>query len=204
MKPGRPRTLFTVGHSTRPFDAFVGLLKAHGVAALADVRRYPRSRKFPYFNDEELAVSLPAVGVRYVPVKALGGRRRAAADSVNTGWTSEGFRGYADYLQTPAFEAAIEGLVALASAAPTAIMCAEAVPWRCHRALIADAMLVRGWTVLDIMTETSAPPHELTAFARVDGTRITYPASGGATASRKTRKAKHDRAAGAEDASLFD
>ena len=198
------KTLFTVGHSTRPFDEFVGMLKAHGVEALADVRRYPRSRKFPYFNDDELAATLPGVGLRYVPIKALGGRRRAAADSVNTGWTSEGFRGYADYMQTPTFEAGLVELVALASAAPTVIMCAEAVPWRCHRALIADAMLVRGWRVLDIMSETSATPHELTAFARVEGTRITYPATGDQPRPRKNRKAKHDRGAGAQDASLFE
>jgi uncharacterized protein (DUF488 family) len=204
VAPSEPRTLFTVGHSTRPFDEFVGILKAHGIATLADVRRYPRSRKFPYFNDDQLAAALPGLGLRYVPMKALGGRRRAAADSVNTGWTSEGFRGYADYMLTPAFEAGLQELIALASAAPTVIMCAEAVPWRCHRALIADAMLVRGWRVLDIMSETSAPPHALTAFARVDGTRITYPATAGGARARKSRKAKDDRAAGAEDASLFD
>jgi uncharacterized protein (DUF488 family) len=196
-------TLYTVGHSTRPFNEFVGMLKAHGITAVADVRRYPRSRKFPYFNDDELAATLPQVGLRYIPIKALGGRRRAAADSVNTGWTSEGFRGYADYMQTPAFEAGIEALVALASATPTAIMCAEAVPWRCHRSLISDAMLVRGWRVLDIMSETSAPPHELTGFARVDGTTITYPATGEARRPRKRRKADNDREEGSDEATLF-
>ena len=170
------RTLFTVGHSTRSFDEFVALLKAHGVTTLADVRRYPRSRKFPHFNDDALAELLPAAGLRYVPMEALGGRRRAAKDSVNTAWRSEGFRGYADYMQTPEFQAAVEQLVAVASESPTAIMCAEAVPWRCHRSLISDAMLVRGWRVLDIMGETSATPHELKPFAWVEGTRITYPA----------------------------
>src|SRR5215210_3413868 len=178
-------TLFTAGHSTRALVEFERILKAHGVTTVADVRRYPRSRKFPHFNDDELAAALPAMGLRYVPMKALGGRRRPAADSVNRGWTSEGFRGYADYMLTPAFEAGLVELVALASAAPTVIMCAEAVPWRCHRALIADAMLVRGWQVLDIMSETSAPPHELTAFARVDGTTITYPATGQTPGTRK-------------------
>jgi len=204
MTSGTRPTLFTVGHSTRPFDEFVTLLKAHGVAALADVRRYPRSRKFPYFNDDELAATLPPLGLRYVPIKALGGRRRAAADSVNTGWTSEGFRGYADYMQTPAFEAGLQALVALASDAPTVIMCAEAVPWRCHRALISDAMLARGWRVLDIISETSAPPHELTAFARVDGTRITYPATGDTPRTRKRRKASDDRGEAGGQASLFE
>jgi uncharacterized protein (DUF488 family) len=168
-------TLFTVGHSTRPFDEFVEMLKAQGVRTVADVRRYPKSRKFPQFNDEALAVDLPKVGLAYVPLPALGGRRRPAKDSVNAGWRSEGFRGYADYMRTPAFQSGLQELIQIAGTAPTTIMCAEAVPWRCHRSLIADAMLVRGWRVLDIMSEKSATLHELTSFARVDGTRITYP-----------------------------
>ena len=168
-------TLFTVGHSTHPFDVLVRMLKAHGVGAVADVRRYPKSRKFPQFNDEALAADLPRAGLRYVPMPALGGRRRPAKDSVNNAWRSEGFRGYADYMLTPAFEAGVAELARVAAEAPTAIMCAEAVPWRCHRSLIADAMLVRGWRVLDIMSEKVVTPHELTSFARVEGTRITYP-----------------------------
>ena len=168
--------VYTVGHSTHSFDAFVGMLAAHGVAAVADVRRFPRSRKFPHFNDDVLAATLLGRGIRYVPMGALGGRRRALKDSPNAGWRSEGFRGYADYMQRPEFAAAVEKLVAVAAEAPTAIMCAEAVPWRCHRSLIADAMLVRGWRVLDIMSESSATPHELTTFAKVEGMRITYPA----------------------------
>jgi uncharacterized protein (DUF488 family) len=201
MPPVAPKTVFTVGHSTRPFDEFLRLLKAHGVATLADVRRFPRSRKFPHFNDETLAAALPGLGLRYVPMKALGGRRKASPDSVNTGWRTEGFRGYADYMQTPAFAAGVEELVAVASAAPTVIMCAEAVPWRCHRSLIADAMLVRGWTVLDIMSETSAPPHKLTPFARVEGTWVTYPAevSPAVEASPK----KRSRAGEGEEGLLF-
>ena len=192
MPPVGLPTLFTVGHSTRSFEAFIDLLKAHGVTTVADVRRFPRSRKFPHFNDDELAAALPPLGLRYVPMKALGGRRRVAKDSVNTAWRSEGFRGYADYMQTPEFEAAIGDLVEVASQAPTAIMCAEAVPWRCHRSLISDAMVVRDWSVLDIMSETSAPPHELTGFAQVDGTKITYPAGGG------------EGDGGEQDTSLFD
>ena len=175
MQSTSDRTLFTVGHSTRPFDEFVALLKAHGVAVLADVRRYPRSRKFPYFNDDELAATLPPLGLRYVPIKALGGRRRAAADSVNTGWTSEGFRGYADYMQTPAFEEGLEELMQLARTQPTTTMCAEAVPWRCHRSLISDALLVRGWRVMDIMSARKTNEHKLTKFARVEGKTVTYP-----------------------------
>jgi uncharacterized protein (DUF488 family) len=191
MSPAPPSTLFTIGHSTRPLHEFVGLLRARRVAVLVDVRRFPRSRKFPHFNDDALAAELPPLGIRYLPMKALGGRRKASPDSVNTGWRTEGFRGYADYMQTQAFAAAVEELVAVASEAPTAIMCAEAVPWRCHRSLIADAMLARGWTVLDIMSETSAPPHKLTPFARVDGTRVTYPGDGspqgGAAAKKRSR-----------------
>ena len=190
----RPRhaTLFTVGHSTRSFDEFVGLLKAHGVETLVDVRRFPRSRKFPHFNDDELAIALPRVGLKYVPIKGLGGRRPATKDSANTGWRTEGFRGYADYMQTPAFEAAVAELETVASSSPTAIMCAEAVPWRCHRSLISDAMLVRGWRVLDVMSATSAPPHALTKFAKVRGTSITYPPEGG------------DGGQGKDEAPLFD
>ena len=151
------------------------MLKAHGVTTVADVRRYPRSRKFPQFNDESLAVDLPRHGFGYVPFPSLGGRRRPAKDSVNAGWRSEGFRGYADYMHTPAFEAGVAELERLASRQPTAIMCAEAVPWRCHRSLISDALLVRGWRVLDVMSATTATEHALTPFSRVEGTRITYP-----------------------------
>jgi uncharacterized protein (DUF488 family) len=168
-------TLFTVGHSTHPLEALVAMLTAHGVKTVADVRRYPKSRKFPQFNDEALAVDLPRAGLRYVSIPALGGRRRPAKDSVNNGWRSEGFRGYADYMLTPEFEAGVEALARVATDAPTAIMCAEAVPWRCHRSLIADAMLVRGWRVLDIMSAKAATPHELTPFARVEGMKIIYP-----------------------------
>ncbi len=174
------RTIHTVGHSTRPLDEFVGILKSHGVAALADVRQFPRSRRYPHFNDDALAVSLPAIGIDYVPFKSLGGRRRAAKDSVNTGWRNEGFRGYADFMQTDAFTRALDELMQLAAAKPTTIMCAEAVPWRCHRSLIADALLVRGWRVIDIYDAAKATDHKLTPFARPEGTRLTYPAEPGA------------------------
>jgi uncharacterized protein (DUF488 family) len=176
-KQSKDLTVYTVGHSTRALDEFVAMLKAHGVGAVADVRRYPRSRKFPHFNDDALAAELPNRGLAYLPFPALGGRRRTSKDSPNTGWRSESFRGYADYMLTPAFQDALEELIEAGGAAPTAIMCAEAVPWRCHRSLIADALLVRGVKVLDVMSERSAPPHEMTPFARVDGTRVTYPAA---------------------------
>jgi uncharacterized protein (DUF488 family) len=171
-----PPTLYTVGHSTRSLDDFVALLKHHGVAALADVRRFPKSRKYPHFNDDALARSLPGAGIRYAPVPALGGRRGTSAESVNTGWRNAGFRGYADYMQTSAFEKGLGELLTLAAEAPTAMICAEAVPWRCHRSLVGDAALVRGWQVLDIVGEAAPKPHKLTPFARVEGTRITYPA----------------------------
>jgi uncharacterized protein (DUF488 family) len=170
-------TVYTVGHSTRSLDELIALLKQHGVRAVADVRRFPKSRKYPHFNDEALAMSLPAAGFRYLPLPALGGRRRAMLDSVNTGWRNESFRGYADYMQTPAFEAGVSQLSALAAQTPTAMMCAEAVPWRCHRSLIADAMLARGWEVLDIVGGSAPTPHKLTPFARVEGSHVTYPAA---------------------------
>jgi len=175
-KRSRDVTVYTVGHSTRSLDEFLAMLKAHGVRAVADVRRYPRSRRFPHFNDDALAAELPGRGLAYLPFPALGGRRRAARDSRNTGWRSESFRGYADYMLTPAFQDALEELIKAGRAAPTAIMCAEAVPWRCHRSLIADALLARGVKVLDVMNERNAPPHEMTPFANVRGTRVTYPA----------------------------
>ena len=169
------RTLFTVGHSTRTLDELVALLRAHRVAAVADVRLIPKSRRYPHFNAEALAVSLPERGLDYMPFKSLGGRRRPLKDSPNMGWRNESFRGYADYLATDVFRKALTELLSIASEVPTAIMCAEAVPWRCHRSLIGDAALVRGWRVLDIMSEKSAPPHQLTKFAQVNGEQLTYP-----------------------------
>jgi uncharacterized protein (DUF488 family) len=170
-----PRILYTIGHSTHPLDEFVAMIKAHGVAAVADVRSIPRSRRYPHFNDTHLAVELPRAGIEYLSFKSLGGRRHARKDSINLGWHNEGFRGYADYMQTPAFENGLNDLQEQAHRVPTAIMCAEAVPWRCHRSLISDAMLARGWQVMDIFSPTSAKPHGLTSFAVVEETKITYP-----------------------------
>jgi uncharacterized protein (DUF488 family) len=168
-------TIFTVGHSTRTLEELVEMLDAHRVRTVADVRLIPKSRRYPHFNADSLAESLPSMGLAYVPFKSLGGRRRPRPDSPNVGWRNESFRGYADFTQTPQFLAALDELIALAHVTPTTIMCAEAVPWRCHRSLIADAVLVRGWRVLDIYDAKKATPHKLTKFAKVDGLRITYP-----------------------------
>ena len=151
-------TIFTVGHSTRSAAELLEILRAHGVQAVADVRQIPKSRRLPHFNVEQLAQWLPKAGIAYLPFKQLGGRRRARKDSINLGWRNESFRGYADFMQTPAFAAALDELIASALRAPTATMCAEAVPWRCHRSLISDALLVRGWRVLDITSVTKASP----------------------------------------------
>jgi uncharacterized protein (DUF488 family) len=168
--------IYTIGHSTRAADEFAAICHAHGIEAIADVRLIPKSRRYPHFNAEQMSLWLPEVGIKYKPFKQLGGRRRAATDSINLGWRNESFRGYADFMQTDAFAAAVKELTVLAAKQPTAIMCAEAVPWRCHRSLIADALLVRGWRVLDVTSATKASPHKLTPFAKVDGQTITYPA----------------------------
>jgi uncharacterized protein (DUF488 family) len=169
-------TLFTIGHSTRTFEELVELLKSRGVSAIADVRLIPRSRRYPHFNDEYLAEHLPKAGIQYFAFKSLGGRRRPAKDSPNMGWRNESFRGYADFMQTPAFERVLEELIEQARRILVATMCAEAVPWRCHRSLISDALVVRGWKVLDIMGSEKVSAHQLTSFARVEGTKIVYPA----------------------------
>ncbi|MGO4385643.1 DUF488 domain-containing protein [Specibacter sp. RAF43] len=168
-------TIFTVGHSTHPLEEFIALLVAHGVTDLVDVRTVPKSAHNPQFWSEPLAAGLGRAGLGYRHEPALGGLRHAAKDSPNGAWRNASFRGYADYMQTPEFAGAVEHLVLGGRERTTAIMCAEAVPWRCHRSLVGDALLVRGVTVLDIMTEKSAKPHTLTSFARVSGTTVTYP-----------------------------
>ena len=167
--------IFTIGHSTRPQSEFIGLIGAHGVRRLADVRTMPRSRHNPQFNSEALAAALREAGMEYVHLPALGGLRHTTPASVNLGWRNKSFRGYADYMQTATFSHAIDELIALGSSAPTAIMCAEAVPWRCHRSLIADALVVRGIEAPEIVSAERTTPHVLTSFARVDGTALTYP-----------------------------
>ncbi len=172
--PRRP-LVFTVGHSTRSFEELLELLRAHGIARLIDVRTLPRSRRNPQFNRETLARSLRNRRIGYRHMKDLGGLRRPARDSINTAWRNASFRGYADYMQTESFEKALDRLVELATEKTTAIMCAEAVPWRCHRSMIADAMIVRGFEVRDIMSPASGKPRSLNPMARVDGRRVIYP-----------------------------
>jgi uncharacterized protein (DUF488 family) len=167
--------LLTIGHSNRPIESFLEMLKAHGVELLVDVRTMPRSRYNPQFNRETLPASLAAAGIDYRHTPELGGLRHPRKDSINTGWRNLSFRGYADYMQTPEFEANIEDLLGEAARRRTAVMCAESVPWRCHRSLIADAATVRGVPVRHIMSATKADPHKLTPFARAEGTRLTYP-----------------------------
>ena len=170
-----PRIL-TIGHSTRPIEEFVELLRCHEVTRLVDVRTIPRSRHNPQFNGDQLPVSLGAVGIAYLHYPELGGLRRTSAASVNTGWRNTSFRGYADYMQTTEFRIAVDHLIELSVNDRLALMCAEAVPWRCHRSLIADALLVRGISSEDIRSGTQRLPHRLTPFARVQGTQIIYPA----------------------------
>jgi uncharacterized protein (DUF488 family) len=170
-------TLWTIGHSTKPIEEFLALLTCHGITRLVDVRTVPRSRHNPQFEIHALAQRLEEAGFTYVHQPELGGLRRPRNDSMNAGWKNTSFRGYADYMQTEVFRMALEALMTGSRTAPSAIMCAEAVPWRCHRSLIADALTVRGWTVRHIMTKTKADTHRLTPFAVVDQDRITYPSS---------------------------
>jgi hypothetical protein len=169
-------TVLTIGHSTRTIEEFLAMLAAHGVERLVDVRSIPKSRRVPQFNSDALAASLREQGSEYLHMKSLGGLRHAKKDSVNLGWRNASFRGYADYMATNEFRISLEQLLKLASTKRTAIMCAEAVPWRCHRSLIGDALLARGVNVEDIMSATSRRPHELTPFAKVEGINIVYPA----------------------------
>jgi len=167
--------IFTVGHSTLPIEDFIALLKTYGIESVADIRTVPRSRHNPQFNADALGSALNAGGIDYRPIPALGGLRHASKDSRNTGWRNQSFRGYADYMQTPSFESGLEVLIKMSGERRTAIMCAEAVPWRCHRSLVADALLVRGIAAIEILSATNYRMHELTSFARVRGGQITYP-----------------------------
>ncbi|HEX9020352.1 MAG TPA: DUF488 domain-containing protein [Nitrospirota bacterium] len=170
-----PLTIFTIGHSTHSIEEFIGMLMEHGIQTVADVRSIPGSRHNPQFNGNELAKSLTNAGIGYVHMAELGGLRHAKKDSINPGWENASFRGFADYMQTGAFEEGIMKLIGTAKRQRTVIMCAEAVPWRCHRSLIADALFVRGAEVLHIMSRKSAKPHAVTSWAEVKGTTITYP-----------------------------
>ena len=169
-------TVYTVGHSTHSLDDFVELLRAYSIERLVDVRTVPRSRHNPQFNHDTLGTFLYNRRIGYRHMKELGGLRHARADSPNTGWHNASFRGFADYMQTPQFIEAVTELIELAKEKTTVIMCAEAVPWRCHRSLIGDALVVRGVNVVDIYTPKSAKPHFMTPMAEVHGLLLTYPA----------------------------
>ena len=166
--------IFTIGHSTRTIENFIEMLRSQAVEALVDVRKMPKSRKNPQFSDEALARSLGDAGIEYRRMDGLGGLRRARKDSVNTGWRNASFRGYADYMQTAEFDSALRDLIQLGGTKRVAIMCAEAVPWRCHRTLIADALTARGVEVEHVMGVGKKHSHRMTPFARVNGTRVEY------------------------------
>jgi uncharacterized protein (DUF488 family) len=169
-------TVFTIGHSTRSLDEFIELLKAHAVTQVADVRTVPKSRRHPHFAREAMSRTLPAHAVAYRHFGDLGGLRKPRPDSRNTAWQHDSFRGYADYMESAAFETALDQLINWSREEPTAAMCAEAVWWRCHRQLIADALVARGVEVRHIMSASSAPAHMLTDFARINADRrVTYP-----------------------------
>jgi uncharacterized protein (DUF488 family) len=166
----------TIGHSTRPIDEFMAILNAHGIACLADVRTIPKSRHNPQFTGNLLAASLKDAGIRYLHCPGLGGLRKPSKTSHNAGWNNAGFRGFADYMETKEFEQALERLVNTASRHPTAVMCAEALWWRCHRSLISDALLVRGVNVVHLLNLRKIEPHRLTSFAKIINGRLCYPA----------------------------
>jgi uncharacterized protein (DUF488 family) len=174
-EPDRP-AVYTIGHSTRPREVFIHILRHYDIATLVDIRVMPRSRHNPQFNREELERALPASGIRYVPLGHLGGLRHGLGRaSPNLGWRNASFRAYADYMVTDPFRQGIAELLALAHDGPVALMCAEAVPWRCHRSLVADALVARGVVPEHIYDARRADAHRLTPFARVVGDQVTYP-----------------------------
>lgn len=173
---GKEHTIFTIGHSTHSFEDFVAILRHYGITRVVDIRTIPRSRHNPQFNQDELRESLKNRHIHYVHLKDLGGLRHVHADSINTAWRNASFRGFADYMQTDDFKKGIELLLDYAKHDRVVIMCAEAVPWRCHRSLVGDALLARGVAVEDIFSLTSCKPHTLTPWAHVRGEQVTYPA----------------------------
>lgn len=168
-------TIYTIGHSTHPIDDFIAILKHYGITELIDIRTIAKSRHNPQFNGPDLAHALRNHHIGYHHLKKLGGLRHAHPDSINTAWRNASFRGFADYMQTDEFLAGLEQLIDIARHKQVAIMCAEAVPWRCHRSLIGDALLVRDIQVMDIFTKSSSKPHEMTPWAHVKGQQVTYP-----------------------------
>lgn len=172
---GSAESLFTIGHSTRAWDEFLALLQRYEIELLCDVRTAPGSRKHPQYNQADLEAALNEAGIGYLYCRGLGGFRKATGSPVNSGWRNPSFRGYADYMQTEEFKAVLDRLIEIAGAGTTAIMCAEAVYWRCHRSLIADALTIRNIEVRHILGLGRASPHRITRFARVTGLEITYP-----------------------------
>jgi hypothetical protein len=183
-----PPSVLTIGHSTRSIDEFIRLLVAHRVDRLVDIRTIPRSRHNPQFSRDLLLTALRRAGIRYTHIAGLGGLRHPRPDSLNRGWRNAGFRGYADYMQTPAFGTSLERCINLARGEQIVLMCAEAVPWRCHRSLVADALLVRGVAVSEITSGIRTRPHSLTPWAEVKGTKITYPSAGASHALPPARR----------------
>ncbi len=186
---------YTIGHSTRTLDAFVEIVRAYGVSMIVDVRTIPRSRHNPQFNKDVLPRELKHVDIGYVHEPGLGGLRHARKDSPNGAWQNSSFRGFADYMQTPEFVEGLNRLIEIGRKGAIAIMCSEAVPWRCHRSLIADGLLVRGYSVGEIMSATNCKAHVLTPWAKVDGLKIWYPPEA-AKKSETTRKVTHRNSKG--------
>jgi uncharacterized protein (DUF488 family) len=190
-----PPIVLTIGHSTHTIDEFIALLKAHAITLVIDVRTIPRSGHNPQFNADSLPDSLKKAGVEYIHMPGLGGLRHAKRESINAGWRNASFRGYADYMQTSKFEEQIEEVIQLAKGHRIALMCAEAVPWRCHRSLIGDALTVRGIRTEDIMSLTQRRLHTLTPFSHVRGSTVTYPAENSSEPKKRTSTGKKERTA---------
>ncbi len=170
--------IYTIGHSTRELNDFIEILKTYNIELLVDVRTVPKSRHVPQFNHDNLQEKLPEQNIEYIHLEKLGGLRHVLKDSINKGWHNKSFRGYADYMQTDGFIEGMKQLEALAKTKQVAIMCAEAVPWRCHRSMVGDALLVRGFEVIDIFDTKKTQDEKLTSFAEVDGENIIYPDGG--------------------------
>lgn len=169
------RTIWTVGHSTRTIDEFLGVMYSYSIETVVDIRTVPRSRKNPQFNKDSLEKTLPASGIEYIHAQDLGGLRHPVSDSPNAAWRNDRFRGFADYMQTQAFNEALTWLAEFAQQKRVAIMCAEILPWRCHRSLIADVLLVNGFEVIEIFEKEKSRLHKLTSFAVVENGKVTYP-----------------------------
>jgi uncharacterized protein (DUF488 family) len=169
-----PFSIWTIGHSTRSAEEFVEIIREHQIEAIVDVRSFPGSRRYPHFNKEQLSETLPAAGIEYVHMPELGGRRKSRPESKNIAWQNEGFRGYADYMETADFQKGIEKLLEVSRHRRSAVMCAEAVWWRCHRSLIADYLKARGVEVIHILSAGKAQPHPYTSVARIVDGRLSY------------------------------